>query len=87
MVLTLKGISSYHTSENKLISFNLSNSTQTSVILATDGITTKAKFSEWPLAEGQVMNSSGDGMIRSSFQNRQLTLDARDFMSPVRFQN
>jgi hypothetical protein len=85
-----KGANTYVTSAGRRIEFDWSQKNlSVNPILSIDGVKTIAKFKDWPLAEGDLIQSAGDGFIRitppGSVQS--LVLDGRDVHHPKRLED
>jgi hypothetical protein len=78
-----KFVGTYHTFSGHTILFVIpSDQAASGGIYSFDG--NLPPIGDWPLAEGQVINSSGDGLIRigSPASGKQITLDFRSWNSP-----
>src|SRR5262249_37304843 len=80
------GPSSYVTSDGRAIQFDVFSPLELWPIIAIDGVARERRFERWPLAEGDVINAKGDGLITvdNPFRGERLTLDAREPLRPVR---
>ncbi len=77
----------YHTSRGDRIRYDMSLPTGKNTILRVNSKDQTKGFQFWKLAEGDVINSSGNGLIEVKYQGRSLTLDARDANNPQRVLN
>lgn len=82
------GSNYYMTSDGHRIDFNWSeDSLVKNPILAYDGVSTVDNFEDWDYAEGDVIQSRGDGLVKltNPITNQVLILDARSPMHPHQF--
>lgn len=85
-----KGANTYITSAGRRIEFDWSQKKRSvNPILSVDSVKTVEKFSEWPLAAGDLIQSVGDGLIKITppGSEKALILDGRDVHRPERFED
>lgn len=85
-----KGVNTYVTSEGRRIEFDWSQKKlSVNPIVSIDGVKTLANYKDWHLAEGDLIQSAGDGLIKITppGSGASLTLDGRDIHQPKRFEN
>lgn len=80
------GLSHYVSSDGRHFVFEVFAERSLWPIVSIDGHVQSRSFQRWPLAEGDIVHASGDGLIRidNPWQSERLTLDARDPLRPTR---
>ncbi len=80
------GLSKYVASDGRQLTFDVFADSELWPIVSIDGAVQLRGFARWPLAQGDVIHATGDGLVTITppFQDEQLVLDMRDPLRPIR---
>jgi hypothetical protein len=83
---TSDGLSHYVTSDGRRLAFDVLADRSLWPIVSIDGVAQLRTFARWPLAEGDIVHATGDGLVTidNPFRGERLLLDTSDPLHPSR---